>query len=99
MCEGRRCVRLLRRTCEEGRQAPPKVRVLIVLAVVLRFVLRAHVETCDSLDLRTRNGRAPLKDTKDMLIEGYAVSRWGAHWAGPGQYDIEIRGAERYTAL
>ena len=85
-CEGRRCVRLLRHMSEEGRHAAPKVRVLIVLAVVLHFISHAHMSSCDSLGLRTRNERAPLKDMKDMLIEGYAVSRSGAHWAGLRHY-------------
>ena len=55
--EGSRCVRLLRRTCEEGRQAAPKVRVLIVLAEILRFVSRVLVSSCDSQDLPTRIDR------------------------------------------
>ena len=38
-CEGRRCVRLVRRTGEEGRVAPPKSRLLIVLVAKLRRVL------------------------------------------------------------
>ena len=47
-------VRLLRRTREEGRHAPPKIRVLIVVAVKLRVVSCAPLRACADFSLRTR---------------------------------------------
>ena len=78
---------LLWRTSEEGRQAPPKVRILTVLVVVLRFALHAYIESCDSLGLRTRNGRATLKDMKDIVSEGCGATGSGAQWTGPHHHD------------
>ena len=40
-CEGSRSVVLLWRTCEEGRDAEPKMRLLVVVAVELHLVLCA----------------------------------------------------------
>ena len=50
-------MRLLRRTREEGRHAPPKIRVLIVVAVKLRVVSVvscAPLRACADFSLRTR---------------------------------------------
>ena len=47
-------MRLLWRTGEEGREAEPEVRLLIVLAVDLRVLLGSHERPCDYLGLQTR---------------------------------------------
>ena len=58
--------RLVWRTVEERRQAPPKVRILIVVAEALRSVSSAPADPCSEMGLRTRIGQVNLSGMHDM---------------------------------
>ena len=64
--EGSRSTRLQQRTGEEGRHAPPKTRVLVVVAAELRRVSRAPLRPCADFGLRTRIDRMQLREMQGM---------------------------------
>ena len=60
VCEGRRCVRPLWRTGEERRQAPPKMRFLVVVVERNRMVSCAPARPCSESSPQTRIDRLLL---------------------------------------
>ena len=55
VCEGIQSTRLLWRTVEERRQAPPKVRFLVVVVERLRLVSSAPVDLCSACGPADKN--------------------------------------------
>ena len=59
-CKDSRSMQLLRRTCEEGRQAPPKMRFLVVVVERNRIVSCAPARRCSESSPQTRIDRLLL---------------------------------------
>ena len=85
--EGSQSTELLWRTGEEGRHAPPKARLLMVVAVGLRIVSCAPLRPCSDFDLRTRICRLKLSDMRGMLNQGHGAWVQGKRRAGRSYHD------------
>jgi hypothetical protein len=87
VCKGSRSVVLLWRTCEEGRDAEPKMRLLVVVAVELHIVSCAPVRLCSEFGLCTRIERLSMSEMLMVWIQGLWAQNEGARRASRSYYD------------
>ena len=64
-------MQLLRRTCEEGRQAPPKMRFLVVVVERNRIVSCAPARRCSESSPQTRIDRLLLSERLACGCKGF----------------------------